>query len=325
MMRSLIQLCAVVAVLLGGYAPAPVDAQNPDGQKAVLVTGASSGIGRKVTEVLAERGHFVYAGARKDADLAELDKIPNVKSVRLDVTEAADISAAVALIEKEGRGLYGIVNNAGVGVFSPMNETPEKDIDFVFDVNVYGPYRINKAFTPMLVESGGRTTTIGSISGFISGPNFGTYSMSKFAVEAYTDALAEEMAESGVHVSVVEPGSYKSRIREKVTMHALGKGYRPAEAASEEEEEQLAQAAARNDALKEPDEVADAVVHALFAENPKRRYMVAPDEEQAEITIRTALSRVVQLNADQPYEYSRDELVALLDSLLAGETENAAE
>ena len=142
-----------------------VMAEDGSTQRAVLVTGASSGIGKKVTELLAAKGHFVYAGARKDDDLAALDKLDNVKAVRLDVTKQSDIDAAVELIGKEGRGLYGIVNNAGVAVVSPMNETPEKDIDFVFDVNIYGPYRINKAFAPMLVEAGGRTTTIGSISG----------------------------------------------------------------------------------------------------------------------------------------------------------------
>ena len=296
-----------------------VMAEDGSTQRAVLVTGASSGIGKKVTELLAAKGHFVYAGARKDDDLAALDKLDNVKAVRLDVTKQSDIDAAVELIGKEGRGLYGIVNNAGVAVVSPMNETPEKDIDFVFDVNIYGPYRINKAFAPMLVEAGGRTTTIGSISGFISGPGFGTYSMSKFAVEAYTDVLAAEMQEPGVHVSIVEPGSYKSRIRAKATMHSLGEGYEEGPVSSDDAKEQLARAEERNAALKEPDEVAEAVLHALFADEPKRRYMVTPDAEQADITIRTALGRVVELNADQPYEYSRDDLVALLDELLAEE------
>ena len=144
-------------IFVGAVALAPDTARAQAGeqarQKAVLVTGASSGIGRRITEVLAAEGHFVYAGARKEADLAELDRIDNVEAVRLDVTSQADIDAAVARIAGAGRGLYGIVNNAGVAVFSPMNETPETDIDFVFDVNVYGPYRINRAFAPLLVAS----------------------------------------------------------------------------------------------------------------------------------------------------------------------------
>lgn len=308
---SILFLCALLAV------PVAAPAQAQDAQKAVLVTGASSGIGRRITEVMAEKGYFVYAGARKDRDLAELNELDNVEAVRLDVTVQADIDAAVARITEAGRGLHGIVNNAGVAVFSPMNETPEEDIDFVFDVNIYGPYRINKAFTPLLVESKGRTTTIGSISGFISGARSGTYSMSKFAIEAYTDAFAAEMTESGVHVSVIEPGGYKSKIREKVVMHMIGR--KPGETGdlTEEEQKQLAQIKERNANLKEPDEVADAALHAMFGEKPRRRYMVAPNQEEAEMTIRAALTRVAQLNADQPYAYSLEELTKMLEEAVA--------
>ena len=308
-------LPCILMVGLTAAAPLPTPAAEAAGPRAVLVTGASSGIGRNIAETLAANGTFVYAGARKEADLAELDAIPNVKGVRLDVTVQADIDAAVAFIRGQGRGLYGIVNNAGVGVFSPMNETPEQDVDFVLDVNVYGPYRVNKAFAPLLIESGGRTTTIGSISGFISGAHSGTYSMSKFAIEAYTDALAEEMADSGVLVSVVEPGRYKSRIREKVVLHDLGVALADTAALDAEAKQALQGTIVRNDALKEPDEVSAAVMHALFSEAPKRRYMVVPNAQEANVTIRAALARVVQLNADQVYSYDRDQLVALLDSL----------
>jgi NAD(P)-dependent dehydrogenase (short-subunit alcohol dehydrogenase family) len=234
----------------------------------------------------------------------------------------ADIDAAVAFISEQERGLYGIVNNAGVAVFTPMNETPEKDLDFVFDVNIYGPYRINKAFTPLLVASQGRTTTIGSISGFLTGAYSGTYSMSKFAVEAYTDALAEELAPSGVHVSAVEPGGYKSRIREKVALHNLGVAAEETEALDDEGKKALEDMVARNASLKDPDEVSDAVLRALFDESPQRRYMVTPNAEEAEMTINASLQRMLELNADQAYTYDRDELVAMMDALL---TKMAAE
>ena len=324
-MHKVSVMLVLTAALLAGTAlvPGAVRAEEQvaaqPAQKAVLVTGASSGIGRKITEVLAARGYFVYAGARKDSDLAELNRMENVESVRLDVTSEADIAAAVARIDGAGRGLHGVVNNAGVAIFTPMNETPEADIDFVFDVNVYGPYRINRAFMPLLVANKGRTTTIGSISGFISGPRSGTYSMSKFAVEAYTDALAAELADSGVRVSVIEPGGFRSEIREKVVLHAMGRSAGETGNLTEEQEQQLERMRERNAKLKEPDEVAEAVVHALFAERPKLRYMVAPDREEATLTIRTALQRVAQLNADQPYSYSADELATMLREAMAGE------
>jgi NAD(P)-dependent dehydrogenase (short-subunit alcohol dehydrogenase family) len=320
-MPKLHQLAAVCGVVAYLACPAGtvVAADGAQASKAVLVTGASSGIGRRITEVLAENGHFVYAGARKDRDLAELDAMDNVESVRLDVTVQADIDAAVARITAAGRGLHGIVNNAGVVVVTPMNEATEADMDFVFDVNVYGPYRINKAFAPLLIESRGRTTTIGSISGFLTWPTGGIYTMSKFAVEAYTDTLAEEMAEAGVKVSVIEPGNFKSDIRRKAALYAMGKGPDGAGDLTEEERTRLQQAVDRNAGMMVPDPVAEAALHALFADEPKRRYMVTPNQQEAEITIKGALTRIAQLNADQPYSYSREEMVAMLEEALAAQ------
>jgi NAD(P)-dependent dehydrogenase (short-subunit alcohol dehydrogenase family) len=200
-----------------------------------------------------------------------------------------------------------------------MNETTEADMDFVFDVNVYGPYRINKAFAPLLIESQGRTTTIGSISGFLTWPTGGIYTMSKFAVEAYTDTLATEMAEAGVQVSVIEPGNFRSDIRRKAALYAMGKGPDEAGDLTEEEQTRLQQAIERNAGMMAPDPVAEAALHALFADAPKRRYLVTPNQEEAEITIKGALTRIAQLNADQPYSYSREEMVAMLEEALAAQ------
>ena len=102
----------------------------------MLATGASSGIGRKITERLASQGFFVYAGARAQKDLDELNAIKNVQALRLDVTVASDIAAAVATVTKAGRGLHSVVNNAGVVVVAPLIEADEKDLDFIFNVNM---------------------------------------------------------------------------------------------------------------------------------------------------------------------------------------------
>ena len=289
-------------------------------QKAVLVTGASTGIGRRITEVLAARGYFVYAGARKDKDLAELNEIDNVQSVRLDVTHQDEIDAAVRMVRDAGRGLHGIVNNAGVAVIEPLIEVDEEQMDFQFDVNVYGPYRITKAFAPLLIESKGRMTTIGSISGILSGRFAGPYSMSKHAVEAYTDSLAVELASFGVHVSVIEPGNYESEIGKNVLRRLEERGFSTEGSLYQEDlDRMMARRTERMDQQrdKDPEEVAEAAVHALFAEKPLRRYMVVPNEQQADITIRKALQEALQLNQWQAYSYSRDELVAMLEEELA--------
>ena len=291
-----------------------VCAEEASDLKAVLVTGASSGIGLKIAETLSGNGFYVYAGARKAADLERLDALENVSSVRLDVTVDEDIEAAVDFVQKQGRGLWGLVNNAGVAIFSPLQTGPESDIRFTFDINVFGPFRVNQAFLPMLLESKGRTSIIGSISGFNASAADGGYAASKFAVEGYTDSLAMELADTGVQVAIVEPGAYKSRIRDKYVANAL-----TADGDFDIDDETrtgLEEFAASNEAMKEPDEVAQAVLHLMSSDAPKKRYMVTPNAKQAEMTIRVSMQRLLQLNEGQPYTYSRDELVTLLDELL---------
>jgi len=300
--------------------PVSAQAQSMSGpvQKAVLVTGASSGIGRKIAERLAAEGYFVYAGARKDQDLAELGQIENMKSVRLDVTVQEQIDAAVETIRSEGRGLHGLVNNAGVGVIAPLIEMSEQDLKFQFDVNVYGPYRITKAFAPLLLEAKGRITTIGSISGVLSGRLFGAYSMSKHAIEAYTDSLARELEQFDVQVSVIEPGNYKSRFFQTLLQRMEEFGYTPDGSLYEDEMLRL-MGSDSDDWGTPPDAVADAVLHALFDANPQRRYMVVPNQRQAEITIRKLIEETVQMNEGHRYSYDRDQLVAMLDEALAAQ------
>ncbi|MDH4124662.1 MAG: SDR family NAD(P)-dependent oxidoreductase [Gammaproteobacteria bacterium] len=310
----------VAAVALQGlltFSLFTVAAADDVPQKAVLVTGASSGIGLRIAETLAENGYHVYAGARKAADLERLDAMQNVSAVRLDVTVQDDIDAAVDFVKGEGRGLWGIVNNAGVLMLGSLVTDSEPNVRTTLEINVLGPVRINNAFLPLLLESQGRTTTIGSISGYIAGSEDGGYSASKFAIEGYTDSLAAELAASGVHVSVVDPGGYKSEIRGKMLAQVLAAadaGEIELDAASRE---QMIRTNMGNDSLKEPDEVAQAVLHVMSSETPRRRYMVTPNAEQARLTISAAMQRLLELNADQPYSYDREQLIALLDELMA--------
>jgi NAD(P)-dependent dehydrogenase (short-subunit alcohol dehydrogenase family) len=291
-------------------------AADSEPQKAILVTGASSGIGLRIAETLAANGFYVYAGARKDADLARLDAMENMSSVRLDVTVQQDIDAAVEFVRNERRGLWGIVNNAGVVMLSPLAEGSFDDVKFTFDVNVFGPIRINQAFLPFIMESKGRTTTIGSISAYIAGAEDGGYSASKFAMEGYTDSLAEELAESGVHVSIVHPGTYKSEIRGKMAAKLRTLEKAGEIELSDEERTAMIDNEFGNADLPEPDEVAETVLHIMSGDSPDRRYMVTPAENQAHLTIRVGLQRLLEMNDGQPYAYDRAELVALLDELL---------
>ena len=315
----------LTAVIFGTsmVGPTPAEAQVADvGQgRAVLITGASSGIGLKTAEVLAANGFFVYAGARKQADLDMLNAIDNVQGVRLDVNVQEDIDAAVETIKAGGRGLYGLINNAGVVLLAPLVEVTEEDLAFQMNVNVFGPYRVTKAFAPLLIESEGRVATTGSISGIVTWGLGGPYTMSKHAVEAYTDVLAIEMAGFGVDVAVVEPGNYKSDIMESMVERMREKGYSTEGSMAKERLDALLANPPDRSQYKEPDEVADAYLDFLTTDSPKRRYMVVPNEQEAQITIGAHIRRLVQLNEDQPYSFTRDELMAMIDEAM-GEGDN---
>jgi len=269
-------------------------------QRTVLVTGASTGIGRKITERLAAEGYFVYAGARKESDIQALNELEHVRALRLDVTDENDIAAAADTVTRDGHGLYALINNAGVLTTGSVVDTSQKEFDLVMDVNVRGPYRLTKALAPLIIAQKGRIVTIGSTSGVAAWANGSAYTMSKHAMEAFTDSLAEEMEPLGVQVSIIEPGNYKSEIGRTAVERA---GLNP----------QLAD----RSKLKEPDEVATAAEHALSEPVPKRRYMVTPNDDEAEWTIRKQIARLVQLNEGQAYTYDRQALVKMLDEALA--------
>ena len=296
-------------------------AADVEGQKAVLITGASSGIGRAAAEKLAAEGYFVYAGARKAADIAELNKINGIMAIRLDVTVQKEIDDAAVLIASEGRGLWGIVNNAGINIIAPLIEADESDLDFLFDVNVYGVFRVSKAFAPMVIEAKGRIVNISSISGVLAGglPGYGMYAMSKHAIEAYTDQLASEMASLGVKVSAVEPGNYRSDIgasrckrmiansgdKEYVYFSDVMQSY------LDGCKEYIAEGGVSDGTP--PDRVVDAIQHALFDETPKEHYLVVPEQFQAMITIGKSIEELLHLNQEHEHSYTREQLIEMMD------------
>jgi NAD(P)-dependent dehydrogenase (short-subunit alcohol dehydrogenase family) len=268
--------------------------------KAVLVTGASTGIGRKTTERLVDKGCFVYAGARKEEDLQALRAIRNVHAIRLEVTDSRDIAAAVKAIKEGGLGLYGLVNNAGIATHGPVIEGDEREFDLVMAINVRAPYLLTKAFAPLLIAEKGRIVTIGSIAGVLAKKDFSAYSMSKLAMEALTDSLAAEMEPLGVHVSIVIPGQFDTKLVRNFVERA---GANPV----------LLNGPLPN----RPDDVAVAVTQALLEPQPKRRYLVVSGEDEADKTIRKKISQVVQMNEGHFYTFDRMVLVSMLDEALA--------
>lgn len=188
----------------------------PD-KKWVLITGASTGIGRAAAEFLAGNGFGVYACARKKGDLDALGAIENVTPVKLDVTNNDEISAAAKFVAEQGTGLYALINNAGISQdFKPMLYQNEDYVLNRFAVNALGPHNVTRAFFPMILESKGRIINVGSVTGFMVIPFQGSYCMSKHAALAYNHALRRELSPLGIKVITVLPGFTKTEIFSKI-------------------------------------------------------------------------------------------------------------
>ena len=320
MLRIIIAV-ALIATITLSISPGSAAAQDTQAKKAVLITGASTGIGRLTAEQLAADGYFVYAGARKASDLEALNEIDNIMAVRLDVTVPEEIDAAVKLIESEGRGLWGVVNNAGINIIDPLIEAQESDLKFLFDVNVYGVFRVTKAFAPMIIQSQGRIVNISSIAGMLSGGlyAYGPYVMSKHAVEAYTDQLAFEMAGLGVKVSAVEPGNFGSAIGvsrcKRMIANSDSRNYEYFADVMQEYldgcKEYIADGGVSS--APPPNLVADAIQHALFDDNPKEYYLVVADPFEGMITIGKLFEEILHLNQNHEFSYTREQLIELMD------------
>jgi len=288
----------------------------------VLVTGASTGIGREIVKLLSTGGRSVLAGARKESDLEELGHLPGVTPVRLDVTRADDVVRVAEEVRDSGSGLYGLVNNAGIGNAGPLVELSVEELHASFSVNVDGLHRVVRGLFPFLRESRGRIVNISSINGFVPSAFFGPYVISKFAVEAYSDVLRGELSDYGVQVSSVEPGAFRSSIfanyfaTREVELRAKWEKsiYRDQLLGFLDETVGSKDVLYRTN-LPSPAPVAEAVRHALYSNDPKPRYLVGSKEE-VEITIDRVLTTLRQLNEDQPHSYSTAELVARLEKIL---------
>ena len=254
--------------------------------RSVVVTGASSGIGRATALHLATSGRRVFAGVRKGSDGQALTGVATgvLEPLILDVGEQSSIDAAVKTVHDAVGfdGLSGLVNNAGIAISGPLEYLPIEDLRRQLEVNVIGQIAVTQAFLPLIRQAQGRIVNIGSVAGRApSAPLLGPYAASKMAMEALTDSLRAELKPWGILVSIIEPGNIATRIWEKADSD-----FDHLESVMPEEGlrryakllaggRKIAKMADRRGIS--PEKVARAVEHALTARRPKTRYLVGWD------------------------------------------------
>lgn len=253
--------------------------------RAIVITGASKGIGRACALRLDRAGFHVFAGVREPADGEALraEASERLTPIRLDVTDDVAIAESARTVAEAvgAAGLAGLVNNAGIAIAGPLEFLPTAELRRQLEVNVIGQLAVTRAFLPLLRRARGRIVNMGSISGLMALPFTGAYAASKHALEAATDALRIELAPWGIHVAIIEPGVIATPIWEtsEAAANRIMEDY-PAEAWEYYGGViDLVRRSARHGAARglPPDEVAKAVEHALTARRPKTRYLVGSD------------------------------------------------
>ena len=251
----------------------------------VLITGASTGIGAACAIGCAGQGMTVFAGVRNPEAGAALRARGGAAIIplELDVTDGESVKRAAGIVERHvgDAGLFGLVNNAGIAIGSPLELIPLVQLRQQLEVNVVGQIAVTQAVLPLLRRARGRIVNMGSIAGRGTIPMTGPYSASKHALEALTDALRLELYPWGIEVSIIEPGAIATPIWDKSLQISLDvekdipvETKHLYEAAAARIRETMSGAAAR---AIPPDAVVKAVLHALTAKRPKTRYLVGRD------------------------------------------------
>jgi short-subunit dehydrogenase len=235
--------------------------------RTTLVTGVSSGIGREIAQLLAERGARVFGTVR---DPQSASSIRGVELVRMDVTDDASVSAAVQSIEQKAGPIQFLVNNAGYALSGALEETSIDEARQQFETNFFGALRVTNAVLPgMRASAFGRIVNISSVVGFLPSPYMGIYAASKHALEGYTETLDHEVRTFGIRALLVEPAFTKteighSRKEARITLQDY--------AVQRKRMSEAVQQGIENG--DNPRIVAEAVGRALTAESPRLRYPV---------------------------------------------------
>jgi len=249
--------------------------------KAVLITGCSSGIGRATAQWLADRGHVVYATARRPEAISDLER-RGCRVLALDVTDEGSMAAAVDVVSDEHGAVGALVNNAGYSQSGPIEEVPLDDVRRQFETNVFGLARMCQlVLSGMRAQRSGRIVNVSSMGANFTFPGGGYYHASKYAVEAISDALRFEVQGFGVDVVIVQPGIIRTGFSEAATRAldagtARGGPYASFNAAVTASTTNVYTRGPLARLGGPPEAVAEAIERAITTPEPRIRYRVTP-------------------------------------------------
>ena len=247
--------------------------------RAVLITGCSSGIGRAVADGLRARGYRVFATARRADDVARLRAEGFADALPLDLDDSASIAAAVdEVLARTGGRLWGLFNNGAYGQPGAVEDLTREALRAQFETNLFGWLELtNRVLPAMRAQGAGRIIQNSSVLGFVAMPYRGAYNASKFALEGLTDTLRLELAGTGIHVSLIEPGPIESRFRAnayRMYQRYIDKARSPHRARYEAMEARLQKPGPAVPFTLPASAILPPVLHALEARRPRTRYRV---------------------------------------------------
>jgi NAD(P)-dependent dehydrogenase (short-subunit alcohol dehydrogenase family) len=251
-------------------------------RQVVLVTGASSGMGKAVATVLSGCGHVVYGTGRFSKEIMTPE---GYRMLPMDVRHEDQVQSVLQKIVSEQGRIDAVVNNAGLGLLGSVENITNEEVKAIMETNVHGVLNVCRNAIPLLREaSGGTIINITSLAGLIGLPFRGIYSASKFAVEGFTESMSQEVQQFGIRVCIVEPGDFKTNINSSRMLATNVTGhYR------RQHDETLRRVNEEVSSARDPEIVGHLVQQILLSSSPKLRYKIATPSQHMAIFLKRIL------------------------------------